>query len=118
VLAVRGVVLKLPRADPGDLLGEVPPVVAIKPAHPIVEKCRDAPGVDARNEHVVAADDHPVAKQEFGQRIDGADRDGEQLVTGTIDWTNVQHQFDDFAGAAVVPYRVPFECLDHCSHKT
>ena len=40
LLAVRGI--KLPRADPGDLLGEVLPVVAIKPAHPIVEKCLDA----------------------------------------------------------------------------
>jgi len=66
----------------------------------------------------VAAGDHPVTKQKFGQRIDGADMDGEQFVTGTIDWTNVQHHFDDFVGAAVVPNRIPFERLDHCSHKT
>jgi len=44
--------------------------------------------------------------------------DGEQFVTRTIDWTNVQHQLGDFVGAAVVPNRIPFERLDHCSHKT
>jgi hypothetical protein len=53
LLAVRVAVLKLPRADPGDLLGKVPPVVTIKHAHPIIEKCLDALGVDARNEQVV-----------------------------------------------------------------